>query len=829
MEAVATDYTKVDRLIEKSEKELNLLKGGSDDGQLPMRDLLSTLRDVTGEDPALASINMCATAATGYVETVLDTLQPWSETDLVKLREFLTELKALREDPTRVYDAPPVDFSKIDHALDKLAVEINLLNPGSDSGLLPIRDLFSRIRDKSAGAHDLINLNTAAVFATDYVERVLETLSPWTSEQIEVVQGLLAQVKAIRYTPESVFERPDAAEPTNSFAAFEQPLETPAHDESIIPLIIDANTDGDMLKEFIVESNEHLSNIENGVLELENVPDDKETLNTIFRAFHTFKGSSGFLNLTPINKLAHELETLLDLARNNKLKVDKSIIDIILEGGDVLKQFVIGMQQQIDGKMKPGPILIPIQSLINRAFAIAKGEPAPVAAAPKALPAPVHATAPTPAASQKVVARPPAPAAPAPARPTHQANVAAAAQAKAAEVPSGNEKAAIVKVDTSKLDNLFDLVGEMVIGQSLVAQDPEIKALNSQRVNRNIAQLSRITDELQKTAMSMRMVPIRGTFQKMNRVVRDISAKIGKKIELQTRGDDTELDRTIVEEISDPLLHMVRNSVDHGVETPEKRLAKGKSESGTIMLSAFHEGGNIVIQIEDNGAGINKDRVLAKAIEKGIVSADDELSDQEIFQLIFAPGFSTAEVLTDISGRGVGMDVVRRNIEKLRGKIEIQSTTDVGSVFTIYLPLTLAIIEGLIVRVGDQRYILPTLSVRESFRPTMDMISTIHETNEIVNVRGNIYPLIRLHEYFNIPVASNSVADGIIVILEAGHSQACLLVDDLIGKQEVVIKSLGYQFKTVKALAGAAILGDGSVGLILDASSIINQRKPGAA
>ncbi|SDT91409.1 two-component system, chemotaxis family, sensor kinase CheA [Verrucomicrobium sp. GAS474] len=822
------DYAKIDRLLEKTEKEFSFLKVGEDGGQLPIRDLFATLRDVAESEAGFYAIHLCAAHATAKVEAVLDTLGNWTEADLAEIRKALDELKELRKDPFRHFELPPVDYTKIDDALVHLESELKLAEPGTDGGQLPIRDLFSKLRDKTGGNPALKSLHEAAIFATDYVERVLEGLASWTEPELSALRGLLAQAKALRADSALPFEAPEAVAPPASFAGKEIPP-TPAPMPTTAPapaptaaaeelvLTFDLESDGEMLKEFIVESYEHLTNIENGVLELEENPQNKETLNSIFRAFHTFKGSSGFLNLVPINKSAHELENLLDLARQDKLAVTTPVINIILEGGDVLKQFVVEMQAQIDGKKKVEPILIPTSALIVRVKAIARGEvPASAVPAPAAKAAPVaSASAAADHDHDEDDHHAPAPAA----LTTKQV---AQAKANAAAGPATEGKMAFVKVDTTKLDALFDLVGEMVIAQSLVAQDPDVKLVTSQRLSRNISHLSRITDELQKTAMSMRMVPIRGTFQKMNRVVRDISAKIGKQIDFVISGEDTELDRTIVEEISDPLLHMVRNSVDHGVETPEVRVAKGKPPQGLVELRAFHEGGNIVIQLIDNGAGLNTERILRKAKENGIIAPDAEPTEQEIFHLIFAPGFSTADVVSDISGRGVGMDVVRRNIEKLRGKIDIQSTKDKGSTFTIYLPLTLAIIEGLIVRVGKQRYILPTLSVRESLRVTPEMVSTLHETNEMVNVRGSIFPLVRLHELFKVPDAIQEATEGIVVMIEAGHDQAALFVDDLIGKQEVVIKSLGEQFKSVKSLAGAAILGDGTVGLILDAASLIH-------
>ena len=799
METLA-DFSKIDRLLEKTEKEFSYVKPGSDEAQLPLRDLLATLRDVASTDEAFVSIHFCAAQATSHVEAVLDSLRSWAEADMKELRDLLDELAALRRDPSRVFTPPPTDFAKIDDSIEKLGLELSLAAPGTDGGQLPVRDLLARVRDKSGGDPKLAQFNAAAVFATDYVESVLEGLASWTADELASLRGLLGQLRVLRANPATVFVPPATVAPAALFASQpEAPLAVPvqAEDGEIIPLVFDIEADGEMIREFIIESHEHLTNIENGILELEGNPRHKETLNTIFRAFHTFKGSSGFLNLVPINKSAHELEGLLDLARQDKLAVTTDVINLILE-----------MQAQMEGKKKRGPILISTAALIARVKATARGESAPAAAPKAAAPA---ASKPAPEPVTVPVAGIPAASAPAPAK----------AAAEAPAVDSG--KSAVVKVDTVKLDGLFDLVGEIVIAQSLIAQDADIKLINSQRLTRNLAQLGRITDELQKTAMSMRMVPIRGTFQKMNRVVRDISAKLGKHIDLVISGEDTELDRTIVDEISDPLLHMIRNSLDHGIEMADVRIAKGKNPNGTISLSASHEGGNIVIRIIDDGAGINTERVLRIAKEKGIVAQDAKLTDQEIFRIIFAAGFSTAETVTDVSGRGVGMDVVVRNITKLRGKIDIDSVPNKGSTFTISLPLTLAIIEGLIIRAGDQRYILPTLSVRESFRITSDMLSTLHEKNEMVTIRGSIYPLVRLHELFKIKGAITDPLEGIVVMIEAGHQQACLLVDDLVGKQEVVIKSLGEQFKSVKALAGAAILGDGNVGLILDTAALINR------
>jgi two-component system chemotaxis sensor kinase CheA len=328
--------------------------------------------------------------------------------------------------------------------------------------------------------------------------------------------------------------------------------------------------------------------------------------------------------------------------------------------------------------------------------------------------------------------------------------------------------------------------------------------------------------------MSLRMVPIRGAFQKMNRVVRDLCAKQHKQVQLLTKGEDTELDRNIVEELGDPLMHMIRNAIDHGIEPADVRIARGKAAAGTIYLRASHQAGNIVVEIEDDGAGLNRDRIFAKAVEKGLVSPDAVLSDAEVFEFIFAAGFSTAEKITDISGRGVGMDVVRRNIENLRGRVDISSTPGKGSLFKILLPLTLGIIDGLILQVGEERYIVPTLSIRESFRPKREMISTVLARGEVVNVRGRLIPLLRLSEYFGVKANATEPTEGLVVVAQVGATLRCLLVDGLLNQQEVVIKTLGELIQSqAQGLAGATILGDGRVGLILDINALVYAQNQG--
>jgi two-component system chemotaxis sensor kinase CheA len=739
------------------------------------------------------------------------------------------------------------DRSRLLKLAGHLQAEINAARAGDTQGQFPILDLIGNLRDE-AGAHpELSALVTLCGEAWERTVRIVESGKPFSSDDITWLRALLARVHELAgatgasatVTPapdKAPSSAPKAAAGNQSHADISPVRPPPSGEPSIpaeeAPLILNLTEDAELLREFITESREHLDNIEQGVLVLENSPSDAEMLNTIFRAFHTFKGGAGFLNLIPINRLAHVLESLLDIARQGQLAIDATVIELILRGRDVLKQFLDEIEGQLSGTRPPFPITIPTALLKAEAQEVIEGKhpplekSAPVPDLSPAAEAVTETVAAAPAALASVaIAEVPIELPPVEAvssEPATSGNAAVDAAAEAARMNAA-APAAMVKVDTGKLDGLLDLVGEMVIAQSLVGQNfNDLAGLNPQAM-RNIAQLGRITKELQRVSMALRMVPIRGVFQKMSRVVRDIAMKQQKKVSFITSGEDTELDRTVVEELNDPLLHMIRNSMDHGIELPEKRVAAGKAPIGNLALRAFHQGGNIVVEIEDDGAGLNRERIFKKAVERGLARAGDSLTDEEIFHFIFAAGFSTAEKVTDLSGRGVGLDVVRRNIERLRGRVEISSQSGLGTKFKISLPLTLAIIDGFIVKVGEERYILPTLSVRESFRPQPGMVTRVQNRAEVVNVRGRIIPLLRLNEVFGISSSSREATDGIVVVVEAGADLRCLLVDGLLHKQEVVIKNLNdMMVHKNQLLAGAAILGDGLVGLILDVNALVH-------
>ncbi len=566
-----------------------------------------------------------------------------------------------------------------------------------------------------------------------------------------------------------------------------------------VPLARSLNQDPQLLEEFLLESAEHLSNIEAKLLEIEQGSSSPETLNSAFRSFHTLKGLAGFLDFAVIQDVAHEVETLLDLARNGQLALGETQIEVVLAAGDYIRGWLDHVAACAAGRPCEQP---PDHgALLERVRAAASNQPV----APRDEPA-VEGS-----------------------KPAVEAGAAPRQDAAALPSPAGSRReGSTLKVDTQKLEYLVDMVGELVIAQSMLKHNPELGLLKSPRIQRDLSHLSRVTADVQKTAMAMRMVPVGQLFRRMTRLVRDLCKKNGKLAELEMTGEDVELDRTIVEELADPLVHMIRNSMDHGLENPAGRTAAGKPATGRIHLKASHQAGQIVIELSDDGRGLDRQKILDKAVSRGLIERDRVLSDAEVWQLIFEPGFSTAERVTDVSGRGVGMDVVRKHIHKLRGRIEISSTPGQGTRFVLKLPLTLAIIDGLVVVVGQERYIVPIFAVREMFKPAPEMIFSVEGRCEMALVRERLLPVVRLADALGVEPRSREVCDGLLIVGECQEKRFCLLVDELAGKQEVVIKSLGDTFRGIRGVAGGAILGDGRVGLILDLASLSDGVESGA-
>ncbi len=676
-------------------------------------------------------------------------------------------------------------YPAIEGALNRLAVESVLANPGRDEGLIPAYSLLGELRD-------LVSTEPAMRGAIDALlpdlEKCLDAGRPFDAALVERLRalvewlpGALAELAAGRTRPEVAARR--EPEPDGSREAV---------------LRFDLGENRELLTEFHHEASDHLLQIEAAVLALERQPDDPEALNSIFRSFHTIKGNAGFLGLAPMHALAHEIESLLDLARKRRLRLNPTIVTSILRGRDAL----LALNRQIEAALEDGrqpEAAVAVGGLIAEVRSLAAGA--------------------SPAGGEGPGGRA-AGAGPAEGGPGRK-GPGAGGEAPAQPVPAVSGPSRTVRVATEKLDSLMDVVGELVIVQSQLLETARRAGGSSPPLQRDVAQLARITKELQNTAMSLRMIPIKPVFQKMERLARDLAGECGKRVNFTTSGEDTELDRTVVEEIGDPLVHMVRNALDHGLEPPEERQALGKPEAGEVRLRACYQGGSVVVELQDDGRGIDPEKVLARARRLGLAAADAALSREEILGLIFLPGFSTAEKVTAVSGRGVGMDVVKRNIEKLRGKIEISSEVGRGSIFQVKLPLTMAIIDGLIVRVGDDRFILPSTSVQMALRPTRENVVRVQGSGEVLELHGRLMPLHRLNRRFGIPARAREPWDGIVVILESSGRVCALLVDEMLSKQEVVIKNLGGFFQGLPGVAGGAILGDGGIALILDPAALL--------
>ncbi len=603
---------------------------------------------------------------------------------------------------------------------------------------------------------------------------------------------------------------------------------TPEKEEEEEPEMVE---DLDLVSDFIAEAREHLDSIELNMVEWERSPGDKEIINSIFRPFHTIKGVAGFLNLKKINHLSHQLENLLDEARDGKLKLTPDLSDLIFDGVDVLKSMIQSLEAAL-GAGGPVEYTIDTKPIMRNIAAILSG--APIIEDVDASPAPTEPLGEILVRKGKIneddlrtilekqsasESR----------RPVgelliEEKKVSARDVRDAIRSQGEASKARVekhIKVDTHKMDQLLNMVGELVIAQSMVTHNPDVLTITNQRFIRDISQLTRVTSTLQNISMSMRLVPIGQTFQKMNRIVRDLAHKSGKKINLVLQGESAEIDRNMVEELYDPLVHMIRNSCDHGIQAPEKRTSKGKPAEGTITLKAEHSGGKIVITISDDGEGLDRETILAKAREKGLWTEEERPDNKTIDNYIFAAGFSTAKQVTDVSGRGVGMDVVRKSLEKLHGTVDIASTPGEGTTFTIKLPLTTAIIDGMLVQVGEERFIIPTLSVRQLVHPKKEDVTSVIGRGEVVTVRGKLLPLFKLSEVLSVEGRYRDAWEGVLVIVEDIGREIALHVDAVIGKQEVVIKSLDERFVSRNSVSGSAILGDGRVGLILDIRSIV--------
>ncbi|MEE9370906.1 MAG: chemotaxis protein CheA, partial [Sedimentisphaerales bacterium] len=672
-----------------------------------------------------------------------------NDTELIKLIEQAASMASVLS---------PINMSEVEE-LQKILNQINQTVVETDGCT---NQLFQQIKGTTSDAAELL-------------QKVLEKQVADTDKSIKTV---LQAVSALQGLIDQIAQQPPLVAGGGDSQSNQKDLSTNSEIDVQKDTVI-SEEDVSLILDFIAESVEHINSAEAALLELETKPDDgdKELLNRILRAFHTIKGLAGFLNLTDIGSLAHAAENLLDQTRKSQLNLAGESIDVLFELISMMKEMGAGLSEAVETH-KPVPKQKYLPQLLGKLKTAAEGQT-------------LAASLDSPEGQKKDEKIDEILAAADVGKPGDMASKVTAK----AETVSGDGK---IKVSTDRLDNLINMSGELVIAQSIVAGKVN-KSLGSEHsLCSKVAHQGKIVRELQELSMSMRMVPIQGVFQKMARLVRDLSHKAGKNINFVTVGEETELDRSIVDKIVDPLLHMARNSVDHGIEPPEEREKVGKNPVGRIELRAFHQAGNVVIEIDDDGRGLNKERILKKAIESGIIKAGRELNDQEIFELIFHAGFSTVEKVTDVSGRGVGMDVVKKGIESLRGKIYTNSTLGKGTTFTVRMPLTLAIIDGQIVKVGDERYIIPIHSVLRSFKPTLKQLSSVQNRGEIAIVRGQLIPVVRLYKLFGVVPKSEDVTESLLVIVEEGSERCCLLVDELLDQQQVVIKNLGKDLGKVK-------------------------------
>jgi len=622
---------------------------------------------------------------------------------------------------------------------------------------------------------------------------------------------------------------------------------------------------------FFDESFEGLDTMEELLLSQNEGEADHESINTIFRAAHSIKGGSATFGFTPVAEFTHILESLLDEMREGQRDVTTEAISLLLQSVDCLREMLTSLQE--DGECDAT-----MSQELGKQFLAMGDEPGAGDSAEATADKPAETNEATddvnsnqwlikfvpeeqidevfewvidecelsishPKADNKAEGTEPESPQAAVEETTETTEVSTAsadnpkvenievskstAVAKQAKPKKEiNRAASSIRVGIEKVDSLINLVGELVITQSMLSQvgtDFDVKQLEVLRLG--LTQLEQNTRELQESVMQIRMMPISFAFNRFPRMVRDTAMQLNKKIDLQISGEHTELDKTVMERIGDPLVHLVRNSLDHGIETPAERLEKGKPETGTVKLDAFHQGGNILIEITDDGQGINAARVFAKAVEKGLVSASDKLSDQEVYKLLFEPGFSTAEVVTDVSGRGVGMDVVKRNINILGGSIDVFSEPDKGSTFSIRLPLTLAILDGQLIRVGEQIFVVPLMSVTESLQIREEQISCVGGEMDLYQLRDDYVPIIDIADEFGFEKDRVELEESLLVVVEGENQKIGLLVDELQAQQQVVIKSLEVNYKPIQGISGATILGDGRVALILDVVGFIRQAK----
>ncbi len=586
---------------------------------------------------------------------------------------------------------------------------------------------------------------------------------------------------------------------------------------------------------FLEEATQLLEEAEQCFLNLEKASDDSSILEKIFRLAHNIKGSSKAVGFDSLGAFTHEFESFLLKCKNGAIPITPATVSLLLKCNDHICQTVEALKADASATLDNGPLISELQNFSDSPAPAADEAHAPEAEetiAPEEIQAYATAAA-EPDFSQLTeiaqasLAPPAAAQAPAAATAPPAPKSASPAQPPAGGAGPSAQADESIRVSLARLERLLNFVGELVILQTVLRE--QSLGGNLQLLRKTVHQMGKVTKEVQDISMSLRMIPIKQTFQKMQRIVRDTSSILGKKVDLTLEGEETEVDKTVLEALGDPLVHLVRNAVDHGIEAPEARGAAGKSEKGKVALRAFHQSGKLVIEITDDGGGISADRLRQKAIEKGILKPGQTISDRDAVHLIFHPGFSTKAQVTEVSGRGVGMDVVKTNIEQMQGEVLVETEVGKGSVFKIVLPLTLAIIDGMVVRCGDDRFVIPLAHVHESLKPGPNDIQKTTGVGEVLLLRGENLPVVRLNRILHEKSAAKAGAEEnrqqIAIIVRTEQNPFAAIVDDIIGQHQVVIKKLGSEVQHIKGYSGSAVLGDGKPALILELGELINRKQ----
>ena len=759
-------------------------------------------------------------------------------------RGLVAELESIALATEADGSPPPAAIKRIVHSLKG---EAGMVGLGEVAGAWhDLEEHMERGASPRALAGDLLRLVSwmEAQLAVVVAGGIPTASAPSFGDQPVAAVGPLVATPAVAWT--GVVERPELDEaPVASGPCF--------RDEETVAI----------LGEFFTEAADGVTQADEILMRAEGGDAEPGDIDTLFRTFHSTKGVAGALELEPIAQLAHVMEDLLTRCRDGSIPFSGPCVAALLDGTQLMRQLLdqahdaVETHQTVVMPAGGGGVLADLDAVrtgVARRVIVAAPPPVPepepfVMPAPEEMPGSMTRQAVTrKVASQPVQPAPlpegvePPPPAPAwlaqmtaidPAavavsgtvarRPTMVEAPPPAAAAAPSERPTGEAAAArireTVKVDLERVDLLVELIGELVIAESMVAGRSQASA--APELRNALRHLTKIVRDLQRMGVSLRMVPLAGVFQKMRRLVRDLCVKVGKEAQLVTLGDGIEMDRSLVEQVADPLVHILRNAMDHGLETPDERVRAGKAPQGQITLAASHEAGNIVIEVRDDGRGMNRERILARAVERGLVAKGAELADTDVYELIFAPGFSTAEKVTEVSGRGVGMDVVKRNVEAMGGRVRVDSTAGRGSTIRLTVPLTLAIIDGMLIGCEGERFVVPTRSIVESIRPDPRMLVTYAGRHEVVDVRGVLLPLVRLQRALDLGGPPRAPRDGLLLVVDGITRRFAILVDEVVSRQQVVIKAMDGRLVDTRCFSGACILADGRAGLILNIDALL--------